>query len=427
MKNDLFSKMSKVGDIAKKVTKKVAEDPKIREMGSQVTQKLSVAGKQIQDQMPSQAEISKISKSISKTIGDEISKNSVKTRDFTAKKLREFSTNLENQKLQNPSKPENNRLLEIPKNNDSQSNQPKTIPNQTSSNQPKPTNHKDVPVSQSKSTFGTPKNTLAAENFNSGNVPPSQNEQSSIFRPSPKSDVDQNENQSPSEGMGLLDRIKSVSEPTPTPTQTSVSSYLASGSRFIPQRFKNYLSVPTALTEKKKSYDTFKSRLALSRNVWITGALAGIIAAMVGTVYTYEAILIQRRNDSYQTVHYQPLRIYNCYVLICKINVLKCNCYELICNSYVLICNCYVLICNCYVLICIPHDSCIWCNDEAIKREKELLNIEIEIKKIELERLRDVYKEELLTKERAKYAQHSERLPSHPDNRKSWLSYITGN
>ena len=93
----------------------------------------------------------------------------------------------------------------------------------------------------------------------------------------------------------LLERIKNVSEPTPTPT--SVSSYLASGSRFIPQKFKNYLSVPTALTEKKKSYDTFKSRLVLSRNVWITGAIAGIVAAMVGTVYTYEAILIQRRND----------------------------------------------------------------------------------------------------------------------------------
>ena len=62
-----------------------------------------------------------------------------------------------------------------------------------------------------------------------------------------------------------------------------------------------------------------------------------------------------------------------------------------------------------------------------MKREKELLNIEIEIKKIELERLRDVYKEELLTKERAKYAQHSERLPPHAGNRKSWLSYITGN
>ena len=62
-----------------------------------------------------------------------------------------------------------------------------------------------------------------------------------------------------------------------------------------------------------------------------------------------------------------------------------------------------------------------------MNREKELLNIEIEIKKIELERLRDVYKEELLTKERAKYAQHSERLSSHPESRKSWLSYITGN
>ena len=298
MKNDLFSKMSKVGDIAKKVSKRVAEDPKIREMGSQVTQKLSVAGKQIQDQMPSQAEISKISKSISKTIGEEISKNSEKTRDFTAKKLREFSSNLENQKLQNLPKPENNRLSEMSKNQPFRhSNASQTSPNQTTSNQPKLTNQKSAPVhqNQSKSTFGTPKTTLAAENFNSGNVPPTQTEQSSIFRPNPKSDPADNMNQSPSEGLGLLERIKTVSEPTPTPT--SVSSYLASGSRFIPQRFKNYLSVPTALTEKKKSYDTFKSRLVLSRNVWITGALAGIVAAMVGTVYTYEAILIQRRND----------------------------------------------------------------------------------------------------------------------------------
>ena len=138
MKNDLFSKMSKVGDIAKKVSKRVAEDPKIREMGSHVTQKLSVAGKQIQDQMPSQAEISKISKSISKTIGEEISKNSEKTRDFTAKKLREFSSNLENQKLQNLPKPENNRLSEMSKNQPvSQSNASKISPNQTSLNQSK--------------------------------------------------------------------------------------------------------------------------------------------------------------------------------------------------------------------------------------------------------------------------------------------------
>lgn len=296
MKNDLFSKMSKVGDIAKKVSKRVAEDPKIREMGSQVTQKLSVAGKQIQDQMPSQAEISKISKSISKTIGEEISKNSEKTRDFTAKKLREFSSNLENQKLQNLPKPENNRLSEMSKNQPvSQSNASKISSNQSTSNQPKSTNQKSAPINQSKSTFGTPKSTLAAENLNSGNVPPTQTEQSSIFRPSPKSDQAENLNQSSSEGLGLLERIKNVSEPTPTPT--SVSSYLASGSRFIPQKFKNYLSVPTALTEKKKSYDTFKSRLVLSRNVWITGAIAGIVAAMVGTVYTYEAILIQRRND----------------------------------------------------------------------------------------------------------------------------------
>ena len=294
MKNDLFSKMSKVGDIAKKVSKRVAEDPKIREMGSQVTQKLSVAGKQIQDQMPSQAEISKISKSFSKTIGEEISKNSEKTRDFTAKKLREFSSNLENQKLQNLPKPENNRLSEMSK-NQPVSQSIASSSNQTTSNQLKSTNQKSTPINQSKSTFGTPKTTLAAENLNSGNVPPTQTEQSSIFRPSPKSDPADNLNQSSSEGLGLLERIKNVSEPTPTPT--SVSSYLASGSRFIPQKFKNYLSVPTALTEKKKSYDTFKSRLVLSRNVWITGAIAGIVAAMVGTVYTYEAILIQRRND----------------------------------------------------------------------------------------------------------------------------------
>ena len=295
MKNDLFSKMSKVGDIAKKVSKRVAEDPKIREMGSHVTQKLSVAGKQIQDQMPSQAEISKISKSISKTIGEEISKNSEKTRDFTAKKLRKFSSNLENQKLQNLPKPENNRLSEMSKNQPvSQSIASKISSNQSTSNQPKSTNQKSAPINQSKSTFGTPKSTLAAENLNSGNVSTTQTEQSSIFRPSPKSDQAENLNQS-SESLGLLERIKNVSEPTPTPT--SVSSYLASGSRFIPQKFKNYLSVPTALTEKKKSYDTFKSRLVLSRNVWITGAIAGIVAAMVGTVYTYEAILIQRRND----------------------------------------------------------------------------------------------------------------------------------
>ena len=294
MKNDLFSKMSKVGDIAKKVSKRVAEDPKIREMGSQVTQKLSVAGKQIQDQMPSPAEISKISKSFSKTIGEEISKNSEKTRDFTAKKLREFSSNLENQKLQNLPKPENNRLSEMSK-NQPVSQSIASSSNQTTSNQLKSTNQKSTPINQSKSTFGTPKTTLAAENLNSGNVPPTQTEQSSIFRPSPKSNPADNLNQSSSEGLGFLERIKNVSEPTPTPT--SVSSYLASGSRFIPQKFKNYLSVPTALTEKKKSYDTFKSRLVLSRNVWITGAIAGIVAAMVGTVYTYEAILIQRRND----------------------------------------------------------------------------------------------------------------------------------
>ena len=308
MKNDLFSKMSKVGDIAKKVSKRVAEDPKIREMGSQVTQKLSVAGKQIQDQMPSQAEISKISKSISKTIGEEISKNSEKTRDFTAKKLREFSSNLENQKLQNLPKPENNRLSEMSKNQPvSQSNASKISSNQSTSNKPKSTIQKSAPINQSKSTFGTPKSTLAAENLNSGNVPPTQTEQSSIFRPIPKSDQAENLNQS-SESLGLLERIKNVSEPTPTPT--SVSSYLASGSRFIPQRFKNYLSVPTALTEKKKSYDTFKSRLVLSRNVWITGAIAGIVAAMVGTVYTYEAILIQRRNDFQYYVKPLPLRNY---------------------------------------------------------------------------------------------------------------------
>ena len=294
MKNDLFSKMSKVGDIAKKVSKRVAEDPKIREMGSQVTQKLSVAGKQIQDQMPSPAEISKISKSFSKTIGEEISKNSEKTRDFTAKKLREFSSNLENQKLQNLPKPDNNRLTEMSK-NQPVSQSIASSSNQTTSNQLKSTNQKSTPINQSKSTFGTPKTTLAAENLNSGNVPPTQTEQSSIFRPSPKSNPADNLNQSSSEGLGFLERIKNVSEPTPTPT--SVSSYLASGSRFIPQKFKNYLSVPTALTEKKKSYDTFKSRLVLSRNVWITGAIAGIVAAMVGTVYTYEAILIQRRND----------------------------------------------------------------------------------------------------------------------------------
>ena len=297
MKNDLFSKMSKVGDIAKKVSKRVAEDPKIREMGSQVTQKLTVAGKQIQDQMPSQAEISKISKSISKTIGEEISKSSEKTRDFTAKKLREFSANIEHQKLQNLPKPENNRLSEMSKNRVNEPNAPKPTPNQTAAKQPKSINQKAAPVhqNQSKSTFGMPKNTLSAENLNSGNVPLTQNEQSSIFRPSPKSDSAENLNQSPSEGLGLLERIKSASEPTPTPT--SVSTYLASGSRFIPQRFRNYIAVPTAaLTEKKKSYETFKSRLVLSRNVWITGAIAGIVAAMVGTVYTYEAILIQRRN-----------------------------------------------------------------------------------------------------------------------------------
>lgn len=350
--------MSKVSDMAKKVSKRMAEDPTIREMGSQVTQKLSVAGKQIQDQMPSQAEISKISKSISKTIGEEISKNSEKTRDFTAKKLKEISSNLENQKFQNSSKPENKRLSEMSKNQVNQSIGSKITPNQITSNPSTLTSQKIKPVhhNQSKTTFGTSKITLAgqveAEKNNSGNVSPTQNEQESIFRSNPKSDFAENIIKSPSEGLGLLERIKNASEPTPS--QKSVSSYLASGSRFIPQRFQNYLSVPTALTEKKKSYDTFKSRLVLSRNVWITGAIAGIIAAMVGTVYTYEAILIQRR-------------------------------------------------------------------------EKELLNIEIEIKKIELERLRDVYKEELLTKERARYVKHSEKMPPHEEHRKSWLSYITGN
>ena len=47
-----------------------------------------------------------------------------------------------------------------------------------------------------------------------------------------------------------------------------------------------------------RSYDTFRSRLAISRNLWITGIVSGILAACVGTVYTYEAILIQRRKAS---------------------------------------------------------------------------------------------------------------------------------
>ena len=58
---------------------------------------------------------------------------------------------------------------------------------------------------------------------------------------------------------------------------------------------------------RKKGYDAFKGKLVLSRNLWITGAVCGIVAAVVGTFYTYEAILIQRRNRLFSMTTYSIL------------------------------------------------------------------------------------------------------------------------
>ena len=59
---------------------------------------------------------------------------------------------------------------------------------------------------------------------------------------------------------------------------------------------------------------------------------------------------------------------------------------------------------------------------EAQSRQKELLNIEIEIKRIELERLRELYQEEVQERLHKRYPPP----PAGSDDRKSWLSYLVG-
>ena len=64
----------------------------------------------------------------------------------------------------------------------------------------------------------------------------------------------------------------------------------------VAEKLESRLERPREMLDtRRRNYDNFKGKLVLSRNLWITGAVCGIVAAVVGTFYTYEAILIQRR------------------------------------------------------------------------------------------------------------------------------------
>ena len=77
---------------------------------------------------------------------------------------------------------------------------------------------------------------------------------------------------------------------------SSVASKLEPYGSSVAAKLEAKLEKPKEMLDtRKRNYDALKGKLVLSRNLWITGAICGIIAAIVGTFYTYEAILIQRR------------------------------------------------------------------------------------------------------------------------------------
>lgn len=327
--------MSKVSDMARQVGKtatskmtELKDHPRTREMGNQVTQRLSSATKTIQEQIPNSTEISKMSKELE----EKIKSNTEKTRDFTANKLKSLSENLRTElgsEKNNKEIQESGNLIEKPHSIE------RVHPPNIKSTIGVKTAVSIAPTNETKSIGATKQ---------SYGLYGSASHLSSAGLNKVEEFLDKTNSQTNKNTSGeFSNKITSSTQ------KLSMTSYLASGRKMMPHKLKAY-SPMGMLTERRKSYDSFKSKIALSRNVWITGAIAGIVAAMVGTVYTYEAILIQRR-------------------------------------------------------------------------EKELLNIEIEIKKIELDRLREVYKEEVLTRERAKFAQ-PDVTPI--ENRKSWLSFITG-
>ena len=64
----------------------------------------------------------------------------------------------------------------------------------------------------------------------------------------------------------------------------------------VAERLESRLERPRELLdERKRNYDALKGKIVMSRNLWITCAVVGCVATVVGTFYTFEAILIQRR------------------------------------------------------------------------------------------------------------------------------------
>ena len=85
-------------------------------------------------------------------------------------------------------------------------------------------------------------------------------------------------------------------------TKTAGLRYGSSLTQRLEKPKELFLDKPKEMLDtRKKGYDAFKGKLVLSRNLWITGAVCGIVAAVVGTFYTYEAILIQRRSGLFMT------------------------------------------------------------------------------------------------------------------------------
>jgi len=95
-----------------------------------------------------------------------------------------------------------------------------------------------------------------------------------------------------------------------TVTKTAGLRYGSSLTQRLEKPKELFLDKPKELLDtRKKGYDAFKGKLVLSRNLWITGAVCGIVAAVVGTFYTYEAILIQRRQKELLNIEIEIKRI----------------------------------------------------------------------------------------------------------------------
>jgi len=110
--------------------------------------------------------------------------------------------------------------------------------------------------------------------------------------------------------MALLrNKTRSLAEATKSVSLrygSSVASKLEPYGSSVAAKLEAKLEKPKEILDtRKRNYDSLKGKLVLSRNLWITGAVCGIIAAIVGTFYTYEAILIQRRQKELLNIEIQ--------------------------------------------------------------------------------------------------------------------------